>query len=103
MKTSGHGNDSWMIFLTLAISMVVGTILFGGPADALEAVNALVGNIVRGGAANRQRVVLMTLSDILSRGVSLEWHEAVALVRGVVERLLEKSSQANRRSRTGSD
>ena len=36
----------------------------------------------------------MTLSDILGRDVSLEWHEAVALVRGVVERLLEKSSQA---------
>ena len=36
MQTSGHGNDSWMIFLTLAISMVVGTILFGGPADAVQ-------------------------------------------------------------------
>ena len=48
MQTSGHGNDSWMIFLTIAISMVVGTILFGGPADAVEAVNALVGDIVRG-------------------------------------------------------
>ena len=34
----------------------------------------------------------MSLSDILSRDVSLEWHEAVALVRGVVERLLEASS-----------
>ena len=37
-----------MIFLTIAISMVVGTILFGGPADAVEAVNTLVGDIVRG-------------------------------------------------------
>ena len=44
----------------------------------------------------------MTLSDILARDVSLEWHEAVALVRGVVE-LLEKSSRRNCRSRVGSD
>ena len=36
----------------------------------------------------------MTLSDILGRDVSLEWHEAVALVRGVVERVLENSSSA---------
>ena len=48
MNTSGHGNDSWMIFLTIAISMVVGTILFGGPADAVKAVNTLVGDFVRG-------------------------------------------------------
>ena len=48
MNTSGHGNDSWMIFLTIAISMVVGTILFGGPTEAVEAVNALVGDFVRG-------------------------------------------------------
>ena len=48
MRTGGHGNDSWMIFLTLAISMVVGTILFGGPAEAVEAVITLVGDIVRG-------------------------------------------------------
>jgi hypothetical protein len=48
MRTSGHGNDSWMIFLTIAISMVVGTILFGGPLEALEAVNVLVGDVVRG-------------------------------------------------------
>ena len=36
MQTIGHGNDSWMIFLTIAISMVVGTILFGGPAEAVR-------------------------------------------------------------------
>ena len=34
----------------------------------------------------------MTLSDILDRDVSMEWYDAVALVRGVVERLLEISS-----------
>ena len=47
MQTSGHGNDSWMIFLTIGVTAVVGTILFGGPTDAVEAVNALVGDIVR--------------------------------------------------------
>ena len=48
MRTGGHGNDSWMIFLTLTILMAVGTILFGGPAEAVEAMIALVGDIVRG-------------------------------------------------------
>jgi hypothetical protein len=46
MKTSGHGDDSWMSVLTLGVTAVVGTILFGGPSDALEAVDALVGDIV---------------------------------------------------------
>ena len=35
-----------MIVLTLGVTAVVGTILFGGPSDALEAVDALVGDIV---------------------------------------------------------
>ena len=30
----------------------------------------------------------LTLSDVLARGVALEWHEAVAVVRGVAEALL---------------
>ncbi len=47
MQTSGHGNDSWMIFLMIGVSMVVGTILFGGPADTVKAMNALVGDFVQ--------------------------------------------------------
>ena len=37
----------------------------------------------------------MTLSEILGRGVSTEWYEAVALVRGVTARLLDTSSEAS--------
>ena len=48
MQTSGYGNDTWIIFLTIAISMVVGNILFGGPAEAVKGASALVGDIVRG-------------------------------------------------------
>ena len=48
MQTIGNGNDLWMIFLTIAVSMVVCTILFDGPADAVAVMNALVGDIVRG-------------------------------------------------------
>ncbi len=36
----------------------------------------------------------MTLSDILRRDVAIEWYEAVALVRGVIARLLETSTEA---------
>src|SRR5262245_40833374 len=36
----------------------------------------------------------LTLSDVLGRSVSVEWHESVALVRDVVTRLLERSSES---------
>jgi hypothetical protein len=36
----------------------------------------------------------LTLSDVLGRGISMEWHEGVALVRGVAERLLDASREA---------
>ena len=48
MQTIGNNNDLWMIFMTIAISMVVATILFGGPSDAVRGVYAVVGDIVRG-------------------------------------------------------
>jgi hypothetical protein len=48
MRTNGYGNDSWMVFLTIAISIAVGTILFGGPVDAIDAANALVDDLIRG-------------------------------------------------------
>jgi hypothetical protein len=48
MQRIGNGNDLWMIFLTIAVSMVVCTILFDGPADAVGVLNSLVGDVVRG-------------------------------------------------------
>jgi hypothetical protein len=36
----------------------------------------------------------LTLSDVLGRDISMEWHEGVALVRGVAECLLDASNQA---------
>lgn len=36
----------------------------------------------------------MTLSEILGRGVSMEWYEGVALVRAVVTRLTERSGDS---------
>ena len=56
--------------------------------------NALVEDLVQGALQAVSAWLYMTLADILSRDVSMAWHEAVALVRGVVERLLEKSSEA---------
>ncbi|HMF99215.1 MAG TPA: hypothetical protein VKE96_33175 [Vicinamibacterales bacterium] len=40
----------------------------------------------------------MTLSDILGRGVSMEWYEGVALVRAVATSLLATSSEASIRA-----
>jgi len=46
MNTSGYGNDSLMTVAPVAIAIVVGVILFGGPTNALEALNTLVREIV---------------------------------------------------------
>jgi hypothetical protein len=46
MNTSGYGNDSLMTVAPIVIAIVVGVILFGGPTNALEAVNILVREIV---------------------------------------------------------
>ena len=42
MPTSGHGNDALMILVPVAVSLVVGVTLSGGPTDALETANAIV-------------------------------------------------------------
>ena len=45
MHTSGHGNDALMILVPIAVSVVVGAILFGGPTEALEAINNMVRDV----------------------------------------------------------
>ena len=45
METSGHGNDSLLILVSVGVSVVVGIIIFGGPTNALEAVNNVVRNV----------------------------------------------------------
>jgi hypothetical protein len=48
MRTSGHGgNDAWMIMVPVGVLLTFGVILFGGPREALDAVNAIVGETVR--------------------------------------------------------
>jgi hypothetical protein len=47
MQTSGHGNDALMILVPVGVLVAVGVILFGGPAEALDAVNAIVGDTAR--------------------------------------------------------
>lgn len=45
MQTSGHGNDSLLILVSVGMSVVVAVILFGGPTNALEAVNNIVRDV----------------------------------------------------------
>ncbi len=47
MRTSGYGNDSLMILVPVGVLVTVGIILFGGPVEALNAVNAIVGETAR--------------------------------------------------------
>jgi len=37
MRTSGDGNDGLMILVPLGVSVIIGTVLLGGPMNALEA------------------------------------------------------------------
>ncbi len=45
MQTSGHGNDGLMILVPVGVAVVVGVILFGGPTNALEAINNIVRDV----------------------------------------------------------
>ena len=48
MQTSGHGkNDALMILVPVGVLVAFGIILFGGPVEALDAVNAIVGETAR--------------------------------------------------------
>ena len=47
MRTSGHGSDTFIILMPIGVLVAVGVILFGGPAETLEAVNAFVGDAAR--------------------------------------------------------
>lgn len=46
MNTGGYGNDSVMTIAPIVIAIVVGVILFGGPTNALEALNNLIRDTV---------------------------------------------------------
>jgi hypothetical protein len=48
MQTSGHGYDAFMVWVPLGVLVAVGVMLFGGPAETLDAVNAFVGDLARG-------------------------------------------------------
>jgi len=47
MQTSGHGNDRLMIVVPAGVALIVGVLLFGGPAEALEVVNELAREVVQ--------------------------------------------------------
>ena len=47
MQTSGHGNDGLMVLVPIGVAVVIGVILFGGPAEALQAVNEIVRQVAR--------------------------------------------------------
>ena len=45
MQTSGHGNDALLILVPVTVSVVIGVILFGGPMEAVEAINTIVRDV----------------------------------------------------------
>jgi len=47
MQTTGHGNETLMILIPVGVLLSVAIILFGGPREAFEVVNALVGETAR--------------------------------------------------------
>ena len=49
MRTSGHGNDTPLVLVTVGVAILVGVYLAGGPTEALRAVNELVRSIAQEG------------------------------------------------------
>lgn len=49
MQTSGFSNDTPMMLTPVAVAVVVGVILFGWPAAALQALNELAREIAQQG------------------------------------------------------
>jgi len=47
MRTSGEGNDSWLIWATVTVSVIVGVVLAGGPSNALEILNGFLRDVAR--------------------------------------------------------
>jgi hypothetical protein len=47
MRTGGYGNDGLITLVPIGVLLAVGVILFGGPAETLEAVNGFVGQTAR--------------------------------------------------------
>jgi hypothetical protein len=47
MRTSGYGNDGLIILVPAGVLVAVGVMLFGGPAETLEAINRMVGATAR--------------------------------------------------------
>jgi len=46
MNTSGHGNDGLIAFVPLGVVVIVGVVLFGGTANAMEAIDVFVREVV---------------------------------------------------------
>jgi hypothetical protein len=46
MRTNGEGHDGLMILVPLGVSVIIGTVLLGGPATALQTVNGIVRDVV---------------------------------------------------------
>ena len=47
MRTSGYGNDGLLMLIPAGVLVAVGVMLFGGPAETLEAINTIVGDTAR--------------------------------------------------------
>lgn len=46
MNTTGHGNGGLIAFVPLGVAVFVGLVLFGGTANAMEAIDAFVREVV---------------------------------------------------------
>jgi hypothetical protein len=45
MQRIAHGNDALMMLVPLGVAVIVGVILFGGPMEAIEAINNIVRDV----------------------------------------------------------
>ena len=46
MNTTGHGNSGLIAFVPLGVAVFVGLVLFGGTANAMQAIDGFVRDVV---------------------------------------------------------
>jgi hypothetical protein len=48
MQTSGRGNDGFLLLVPIGVSVVLAVIMLGGPANAMEFVDAVLRDVSSG-------------------------------------------------------
>ncbi len=105
MDVSGTSHEGWMMFVPLTVLVLIVVYVLGGPAAFMNTVsNWAIGRrehdrplaeaAVNVTGEKGMMTSVLTLSDLLTRTVIVEAHEAVAIVLDVADRILARDAGA---------